>query len=257
MHICNSAVFHLSFLAENRRTGHRRILWSHVWNLKELWVRLHPLLPVQRLKVERAFHSKHRGKCFVPSLWGSVDHKYTTTWCFNCPHSSNSYPCFYALSAAAQPWKFPCTHRLTLHVFPALPHPIHSGWTLLLLQGQWDDIEWKLCKDCFKDEGCTDVGCLYVWRSSFCLCYWVNGYLTIHMIWYWPHVSPPHTVILGWDLLRDGRVFDRGCKGRWVGGECPTEGAHWVVYFYSVQNGICINITRRYYWKMLELEKMY
>lgn len=36
----------------------------------------------------------------------------------------------------------------------------------------------------------------------------------------------------------------------------PTDGAHGVVYFYSVQDVICINITRKYYhWKMLELKK--
>lgn len=38
-----------------------------------------------------------------------------------------------------------------------------------------------------------------------------------------------------------------------MGGDVsPADGAHEVVYFYSVQDVICINITRKYYhWKML------
>lgn len=41
-----------------------------------------------------------------------------------------------------------------------------------------------------------------------------------------------------------------------MGGGCLYR-THSTVYFYSVQNGICINITRRYYWEMSDLEKMY
>lgn len=67
-------------VVENRRTGHRRILRSHFWNLQELWVGLHPLLPVQRLNSERAFHHRNQ-KCSVPSVQGAVDHNYTTAAC--------------------------------------------------------------------------------------------------------------------------------------------------------------------------------
>lgn len=35
--------------AEDRRPGHRGVLRPHLWDLQELWVRLHPFLPVQRL----------------------------------------------------------------------------------------------------------------------------------------------------------------------------------------------------------------
>lgn len=38
--------------------------------------------------------------------------------------------------------------------------------------------------------------------------------------------------------------------------DVPLIGHMGVVYFYSVQDVICINITRKYYhWKMLELKK--
>lgn len=40
--------------------------------------------------------------------------------------------------------------------------------------------------------------------------------------------------------------------------EDGCDGAHWVVYFYSVQDGICINIKKIILsLEMLELEKMY
>lgn len=56
---CNMIFLHLLknvlFLPlENRCPGDWRILWINLWNFQELWVRVHPVLPVQRLREARA-----------------------------------------------------------------------------------------------------------------------------------------------------------------------------------------------------------
>lgn len=73
----------------------------------------------------------------------------------------------------------------------------------------------KTVKIVFKktlNEGCTDVGWLYEWRSSFCLGCGVNGYLIIHMMLYWPGVFTSQHVILNWDVLGMDHIFDHGFK---------------------------------------------
>lgn len=159
---CNPVVLlFFSVLVENRRAGHRRILRSHFWNLQELWVGLHPLLPVQRLNVERAF--QHRDQ--FPLCVGSSGPD-TTAACLVLHLSAQLLfiPVLFTHSALqlshGSPLPHPTYHvPAGLHVPPAphpLPfllllfffHPLHSGWTLPL-QGQWDDNEWKLCQDCF------------------------------------------------------------------------------------------------------------
>lgn len=49
-------------LAENRCPGNRGVLRTDVWHFQKFWVRVHPLLPVQRL---------NRCKCENVALWKS------------------------------------------------------------------------------------------------------------------------------------------------------------------------------------------
>lgn len=71
----------------------------------------------------------------------------------------------------------------------------------------------------------------------------------------WCFFTPHCSAALAFTRL--DQVYDHKRTDKSGEGMCLSR-AQWTVYFYSVQNGICINITRRYYshWKMLDI-KMY
>lgn len=89
------------------------------------------------------------------------------------------------------------------------------------------------------NEGCTDVSRSYECVVSFCLgcgVEWVfNNWYDVILAW----CLHPRIVNLHWDKKRGCIVLlitdeeEDGC-----------DGAHWVVYFYRVQDGICINIKK-------------
>lgn len=206
------------FLAENWCSGHRRVLRPHIWNLQELRVRLHPLLPVQRLNEEFFFNPTEREQEKLLNNLFPGRGRNSGPW----TRRSSSYGvlpartavintcAFYSLCAAALPmYQLPPSHLPSPSPSPWPPcppspiTPYRSAGRCCLCCCRCRDNEMmmnekktkkkhkqkknkKLHHDCLKtlNEACTDVA-WYDWRISFFFFAWgvgLTGYLIIHMM---------------------------------------------------------------------------
>lgn len=188
------------FLAENWCSGHRRVLRPHIWNLQELRVRLHPLLPVQRLNEEFFFNPTEREQEKLLNNLFPGRGRNSGPW----TRRSSSYGvlpartavintcAFYSLRAAALPmYQLPPSHLPSPSPSPWPPcppspiTPYRSAGRCCLCCCRCRDNEMmmnekknkkkhkqkknkKLHHDCLKtlNEACTDVA-WYDWRISF------------------------------------------------------------------------------------------
>lgn len=168
-----------------------------------------------------AFHHRNQEKCSVPLCGEQWTRKNTTAARIGVIPASTAviHTCAFTHSAlqlnhGSPPPYLPAVPP-GLHAFPASLHPLHCGWTLLLLlPGQWDDNEWKLRRDCFLEDVEWGVyRCwLVIWVSiSFCLgcgVWWVfNNSYDVILAWC---LHPPHC----YSAL--GFTESGSCFGSWM-----------------------------------------